>query len=198
MEGKEKTKKFSWFLFVIVMPALFVVVIMGMILMFLGVDIAGKAKEIGSHLPGLSSLAQQDRNSASVNENTVQSEKTYWEKKVKERDQMIKLLQSDVDKKEKEVQSLKADLTAAQNQPEENTTETDGSVTKDDGHEKQKKITAWYNAMSPKNAAAILSKMDIKDAADIMKELDEEVTSSILAKMDPGKAADLTLKMQSN
>ncbi|UZJ77164.1 MotE family protein [Fictibacillus sp. KU28468] len=203
MERKEKTNRFSWILLVIVVPAIFVIVILALILLFMGVNIGDKAKEIGSGIPVVSSLIDKGDSSVNPADQNAQSE-AYWKKKVRDRDRMIKLLQRDVDKKETEAEGLKSDLAAAQKQSEsgiaQSSSETQNSSNTGAGSSQQnpdkKKIAAWYNTMSPKNSADILSKMKSKDAVEILQMLDDEVTGSILAKMDPSKAAELTLMLK--
>lgn len=188
---EEKKKPFNFFqrfLMVAVIPTLFAIIVLVLLLMYSGADIAEKGRELLNTIPFLSEEKKSTDKLLENNKNTISSLQT----KLEERDAEIKTLESQLENSENRIQSvnaekekLQSELTSLQSAQEE----TKKAVAE---------IVKTYDTMSAKNAAAILSEMSENEALKILAELKPAKLASILEKMEPSIASKYTELLSEN
>lgn len=187
MKQNEKSSKFVWFLLVIAVPAVFAVTVFGIVLSFMGVNVMEEAKNTGKKIPFIKNVFTEETTTVtSSNENTEMQ----WKEKFDEQEDYIKILTADLQKKEKEVTTLKSDIALLEKQVEDAETSV-----KADENEQLKKL---YEAMSAKDAAAVMTEMNNNEVLGILTLLQAETQAAILAKLDAKRAAELTVLMANN
>lgn len=180
-----KKKPFNFvqrFLMVAVIPTIFAIIVLVLLLMYSGVDVAEKGKELLNTIPFLSEEKRTTDQLLENNKNKISSLQT----KLKERDQQIKTLESQLENSENRFQSvnsekekLQSELQSLQSAQEETKKAVD-------------EIVKTYETMSAKNAAAILSEMSESETLKILAELKPAKLASILEKMEPSVASKYT------
>jgi len=182
---EEKKKPFNFvqrFLIVAVIPTIFAIIVLVLLLIYSGADVAEKGKELLNAIPFLSEEKRTTDQLLENNKNKITSLQT----KLKERDQQIKTLESQLENSENRFQSvnsekekLQSELQSLQSAQEETKKAVD-------------EIVKTYETMSAKNAAAILSEMSESETLKILAELKPAKLASILEKMEPSVASKYT------
>jgi flagellar motility protein MotE (MotC chaperone) len=185
MKQNEESNKFVWFLLVIAVPAVFAVTVFGIVLSFMGVNVIEEAKNTGKKIPIVKNVFKEE-----LPVITAEHTENQWKAKFEEQEDYIKMLSADLQKKEKEVTSLKSDVAMLEKQVEDAETSV-----KADENEQLKKL---YEAMSAKDAAAVMTEMNNNEVLGILTLLQAENQAAILAKLDAKRAAELTVLMASN
>lgn len=185
MKEKKKRNPLLWFIFAVMIPLLITVALTVLILMFSGVDIGGWAKKIGSKIPIVSSLIQEDEKS---------QESSAEERSQK--DEEIKLLKNQVVDLEKQNNDLKQTNAKMKNENESNNNLNLDSEEIEDEQEEEtsttvKEIANSFKQMKPKQAALIMEDLSNEQANEILKELSNNTRGKILQEMDPNKAGNL-------
>jgi flagellar motility protein MotE (MotC chaperone) len=186
MKQNEKSSKIVWFLLVIAVPAIFAVTVFGIVLSFMGVNVIEEAKNTGKKIPIVKNVLNDEAPAVAVSQSTEKQ----WKAKFDEQEDYIKILSADLQKKEKEVSALKSDIALLEKQVEDAETSV-----KADENEQLKKL---YEAMSAKDAAAVMTEMNNNEVLGILTLLQAETQAAILAKLDAKRAAELTVLMASN
>lgn len=182
MKQNEKSSKLVWFLLVIFVPAVFALTVFGIVLSFMGIDVVEEAK---NKIPFINHVLKDDEVAVTSN---VQEKQ--WKSKFDEQEDYIKMLSADLQKKEKEVTDLKSNIALLEKQVED----AEESV-KEEENAQLKKL---YEAMSAKDAAAVLTEMNNNQVLSILTQLQSETQAAILAKLDAKRAAELTVLMANN
>ncbi|MCA1064528.1 hypothetical protein LCL98_13875 [Rossellomorea aquimaris] len=154
---------FQWLIFVIIIPLFALTIIAGSVLYFSGVDVIGKTKDIAELLNGQERIEKMQ---AIVDE----TKDLLKEKVSNEQD-----LQKTIEDKNKEIKSLKEQLTVYEEHQKAN-----------------EDIINSYENMSPKKAAEILAELERDQAIDILKGLKPETLAKVFENMETSVAADLT------
>jgi flagellar motility protein MotE (MotC chaperone) len=186
MKQNEKSSRLVWFLLVIAVPAVFAVTVFGIVLSFMGVNVIEEAKNAGKKIPIVKNVFTEEEPAIAENPNS----ENQWKAKFDEQEDYIKILSADLQKKEKEVTTLKSDIALLEKQVEDAET-----TVKEDENEQLKKL---YEAMSAKDAAAVMMEMNNNEVLGILTLLQAETQAAILAKLDAKRAAELTVLMASN
>jgi flagellar motility protein MotE (MotC chaperone) len=186
MKQNEKSSKFVWFLLVIAVPAVFAVTVFVIVLSFMGVNVIEEAKNTGKKIPIVKNVFNDQAPAVAVSQSTEYQ----WKAKLEEQEEYIKILSADLQKKEKEVTALKSDIALLEKQVEDAETSV-----KADENDQLKKL---YEAMSAKDAAAVMTEMNNNEVLGILTLLQAETQAAILAKLDAKRAAELTVLMASN
>jgi flagellar motility protein MotE (MotC chaperone) len=186
MKQNEKSSKIVWFLLVIAVPAIFAVTVFGIVLSFMGVNVIEEAKNTGKKIPIVKNVLNDEAPAVAVSQSTEKQ----WKAKFDEQEDYIKILSADLQKKEKEVSTLKSDIALLEKQVEDAETSV-----KADENEQLKKL---YEAMSAKDAAAVMTEMNNNEVLGILTLLQAETQAAILSKLDAKRAAELTVLMASN
>ncbi|WP_400247227.1 MotE family protein [Niallia sp. JL1B1071] len=188
---EEKKKSFNFFqrfLMVAVIPSLFAIIVLVLLLMYSGADVAEKGKALLNTIPFLSEEKKSTDKLLENNKNKMLSLQT----KLEERDAQIKTLESQLENSENRIQSVNSEKEKLQSE----------LISLQSAQEETKKAVAeivkTYDTMSPKNAAAILSEMSENEALKILAELKPAKLASILEKMEPSIASKYTERLADN
>lgn len=208
MESMEEDKaytKWEWFLYIILLPCLFTLILIGIILTFMKVDIFTPILELGNKIPVIEKIIPDPKVSKEddylLYENTLQpslgknensnlqkanEEIARLEEEVKEKEAIISKLQTDLTQAAMQIQQIEAQLMQLKQISEESNAQ----------EQKLKEIVNMYSAMTASKSAPILASMEALQAVEILAQMDSKKASQILAKMDPDRAAELTLLLK--
>ncbi|MEB1810090.1 MAG: MotE family protein [Bacillaceae bacterium] len=185
MSNEKEYSKIQWFFFVIFIPTLFAIILFAVILIFLGVDVKDKAKEIGGTLPFIGEyiideVEEDEENLINIDElqETIASQQN-----------QIEQLERQLTQKDEEILQLQSEATSLEEQvvsQEEAVAEVRHDL---------KEIAKTYEAMSTKNAANILSELPTSEALLHISQISTQSRAGILAKMDPEKAAEIMSRL---
>jgi flagellar motility protein MotE (MotC chaperone) len=187
MKQNEKSNKLVWFLLVIVVPAIFALTVFGIVLSFMGVNVVEEAMKAGKKIPIVKNAFEEE---PAVIVSTNSNQERQWKSKFDDQEDYIKMLSADLQKKEKEVITLKSDIALLEKQVED----AESSVKT----EENKQLKKLYEAMSAKDAAAVMTEMSNNEVLSILTLLQSETQASILSNLDAKRAAELTVLMASN
>lgn len=182
LEEKKEHGKIQWFFFVIFIPTVFAIILVGIVLTILGVNVIDHAKQIGSKVPYVSNLFVE-KEEPDVKE-LLQT--------IAENNEELESLEAELEAKDKKIRSLQEELKIKKQEYEreiENLTleEEQTPTEKDD----LKDIAKTYESMSAKNAASILSELNTEEALLHISQISIAERAAILAKMEPEKAAEI-------
>ncbi|RSK27030.1 hypothetical protein EJF36_09165 [Bacillus sp. HMF5848] len=188
--GTQVEKKFNivqWFLFVILVPLLFAIVLSFVILTVAGVNIQDTLQKYGSNVPVVKNFVPKTEEM--LKKEDLQGQILTLQKTVDEKEASITMLESQLKGSQEEVSKLQEEIDSLLEQlrkkkQEQTTIEED-----------LKKITSMYEEMSSKNAAAIITKLSDDEAIRILERLDSKKVAEILEKMPPDDAARLMTVM---
>ncbi|WP_443138438.1 MotE family protein [Piscibacillus sp. B03] len=175
-EEAKKASKIQWFLFVIVVPIIFAIIIGMIIFSVTGINAVEKAKEFGNSIPFISSNDEEEQ----------ERELSHYEATIKERDTKIENLEVQLSQREEDIKKLEERVETYQEQMEEM---NENSVNQE---EELKKLTNSFKDMEPKKAAEILVAMNEGNAIRILSTLQDDVRGAILSEMEPEDAASFT------
>jgi len=181
MEDVKSPGLFQKLFYLVLIPLLFGIAVLLVITSFTGTNVFEKAKELTDHLPFVSSHEE-----ATVPEPIDSQKIVELQAEIEDKEAQIAQLQTQLDtanaknqeaqtlqeELEYEIQKLKNDQTAAQQEFVE--------------------ITSAFEKMSAKEAAPILVEMKTDEALKILMQLKPDTLSKILAKMSPENAAKFT------
>lgn len=181
----KKFKPFQWFLYVVIIPLLFVITVVLIISLITGVNVFNEAMKMGQKIPVVQSLLPQ-------NTATKISEKDLinLQAQVKDREAKISQLQAQLDQRNQDIlrkqldnkrlQQEIADLNTSQNQKLQQSKRA------------LKDIVNTYETMSPNKAAPIIVKMSNPEALKILTSVKPDVLAAIMENMDAAQAARFT------
>ncbi|KQL54631.1 hypothetical protein AN964_14740 [Heyndrickxia shackletonii] len=180
LEEEKSGNKFLWFIYVVVIPLLFAIVIALIVTTFAGINVFEKAKELGEKTHILS--ANNATNRSKADEDKIIS----LNAEIQNKDTQIENLQKQLDSGDNEKQQLLLEQKRLQQQIA-SLQKSQAQSTKD-----FKEIVSSYESMNPKNAAPIILQMKDENAVKILSKLSSEALASILEKMPADRAAKYT------
>ncbi|SET41780.1 Flagellar motility protein MotE, a chaperone for MotC folding [Salinibacillus kushneri] len=181
---KQKASKFQWFLFVIVIPAIFAVTILFVVLNIAGVNLFDMAEK--HNIPVVSALVQSDEDKEKEN---TQDQLSELQATIKDKDANIEQLQVDNKSKDEKISKLQqtiSDLTNQLNQQEEQ---------QQNQTEQIKEVSTTFEEMDPESAAPVVENMEQDVALKVLAEIPSEQRGAILSAMNPELAANLTSEL---
>ncbi|MDV2885272.1 MotE family protein [Alkalihalophilus pseudofirmus] len=186
MSKKEKThSKLQMFVLVILIPVIFGVIFFSVILNMIGFDVLGTAKQAASSIPYVSSLMEDDEEDIIESETEEQDiDTTADQNEIALLQQQIAERDSKITELENEVIEMEQRLLVEQ--------ELNNNATQE-----LSEIAKTYEAMSAKNAAAIISELQTEEALLHLSQLKTDSRAAILSKMDSAVAADLMSRLTS-
>ena len=182
--------KFQWVL-IAVIPLFFVILVTLILMTVAGVNVFQYGKEIGSKIPGISTMVQEEEEEK---KSVVQDGQKIVDLEAELADanaQMAKLEESIVSKDE-EIQSLNIQKQRLEREIEEL------KLQQEDSQRAFKDIIRTYETMSPKKAAPIIIALKEEEAIKILSKMKADTLSAILEKMEPADAARFTQKLSEN
>ena len=182
----EASKIFKW-VFIIIVPLLFVVGILIVIMLFSDQPFANHLKRIGAQIPIVSGLVKEDANgNGPANDPDKDIEQLFAQ--IQQQQEEIKNLEERLIEKDEEIAQYKEEIAKLEQQNLESSS-VDGSSA---GEDRLKKARDMLEEMSPKVAASIVSEMETSDVIALLETMDSKALGDILAKMEPERAAELT------
>ncbi|MDP4083037.1 MAG: MotE family protein [Bacillota bacterium] len=185
LEAKQtkKGKSIQWFIFVVLIPLLFTVIVALIICFIAGVNVFGIAKDIGQKIPFIENSSQ---NNASNQKSASESDLINLQAQIKDREAQIEELKTNLDSKDKDIEQAKLDNQRLQQQID------DLNANKKASNLAFKDIIKTYETMSPKKVAPIITKMDDTEAIKILGDLKADALAAIMENMNPKDAAKYT------
>ena len=197
IEEEKKPNKIQWFLFVIIIPLIFSILVIAIVLSLTGGNVFEKAKEISDTV----STQIFDKKDTKTTEQ-YDKEIVDLEAEIKDKEEEIKSLESVVDSRDQTIEQIEAekqqlqkqldDLQNSQTTTTQNTIQGSGQGTTNSLNE----VVKTYESMSPKKSAPILAEMSDTDAVEILSNLKTETVAKVLEQMPPVDAARLTKKLK--
>ena len=176
VKKEKKAGKFQWFVFLILIPVLFALVLGTVILSILGVNVADLGKNAIQDFPLAAAMFEEEKSEESVESTDV----------INEKEEEITRLQQELDTKNQEIRTLEEELEELHISMEAEREEEEPA-----SNSHLKEVAQIYENMSAGKAAAILSEMNNGDILLHMEEMSTEARASILGKMEPEKAAKI-------
>lgn len=178
--------KFQWFLFAIVIPVFFTILIALIISTVAGVNVFKWSKDLGSKIPGISSMFEEEDQTSNEE---FQKKIVDLEGEVKDREAQVSHLESIIDSRDKEIQKVDIEKQRLEEEIKEL------QAVQNDDKRAFKDIIRTYEKMSPKKVAPILSSLKDEEAVKILANVKADTVAAILEKMEPADAARLTQKL---
>lgn len=179
--------KFQWVLIAVV-PLLFVILIILILMSVAGVNIFQYGKEVGSEIPGISKM-MQDEEAEDISSVQYQQKIVDLEAEIEDVNTQMAELESVLVSKDEEIQSSNIEKQRLQQQIEEL------KVAQEDNRRAFKDIIRTYESMSPKKAAQIITALEEEEAIKVLSNIKADELSAILEKMVPADAARLMQKL---
>ncbi|KYD07156.1 MotE family protein [Saccharococcus caldoxylosilyticus] len=180
----EKESRLQWFLFIVVIPALFAITLAVVIMAIAGVNVMDAVKTYSNNIPVISQYIDVQKTQKKLGATIEKQNEMIAQQKKR-----IRSLENKLSAKQQEVDQLKQELEYLQQQQakpfaEEAAAEGE-TVTMED-------VVNIYSTMSEKNAASILATMSESDVLTILSALDSDKAAAILEKMPLDQAAKYT------
>ncbi|MEH7234771.1 MotE family protein [Bacillus sp. JJ1562] len=186
MEPNEKEySKIQWFLFVVLIPSFFTLIVIFVLLSVAGFNPLGAVKDFSSKVPVISTLFNEESNDSQIQkEDEISVSDLEAEIQVKE--SKITQLESELETKNGEIQSLEFEI---DNLSDEIVKLQEERLAKS---KSLNDLTKMYEQMSPKNAAKIIPNLEDNAAREILSSINTEKLAAIFEKMSPEDAAKFT------
>ncbi|MCY8032103.1 MotE family protein [Bacillus sonorensis] len=189
MTEEKKAGKFQTFLFLIVIPFIFLIILACVGLWLSGVGV----KDVASHIPFVKDFVQDDKQEAASADKTKDGQTEELQKTIKEQKTKIDTLTSDLKTSDEEIKRLNQKVRSFEKLEKDAKKDGKNKASSDtDSDEQVQKVVKIYQSMDSGKAAKILSQLNEKEAVKILNALNKQKISEILAKMSPDKAAGLT------
>lgn len=181
LEEEKSGSKFLWFIYVIVIPLLFAIVIALIVSTIAGINVFEKAKELGEKTHILSSNKNVSSGSKAEEDKIIN-----LNAEIENKETQIENLQKQLDSKDNEKQQLLLEQKRLEEQIA-SLQKSQEQSTKD-----FKEIVNSYESMNPKSAAPIILQMKDENAVKILSKLSSDSLANILEKMPADRAAKYT------
>jgi len=186
--AEKKHSKLEWMFYIIVLPLLFISILSGILMWFLGYDVKTNALQVLNKVPVIEKLIDDKQFEKQTEVTKTVDPIIKLQDTLREKEETIIEYQNMVDKKEKELKLLDQKLSdVLENQLKLKQDQTESLNTND------KDLAKLYSNMNVKSAASILSTLSNDEAVQILSQLNMETKGQIVEKMDPSKAASFTL-----
>lgn len=179
----KKTSKLQTFLYVFLIPFLFLVTVAMIVLTVAGVNVFEASKTIAAKLPYVSTLVTEEE-SKSTEE--WEKELVSLEAEIKDREAEIEKLEEELKDQESNVERSNLEKEQLQNQIDELT------AIQEENKRAFKDIIKTYETMSAKKAAPIISAMSETEAIKILTTVKADTLAAIMENMSAEDAARYT------
>ncbi|WP_050614778.1 MotE family protein [Bacillus testis] len=187
VETEEKPyNKFQWFLFAIVIPIVFALLLGLIVASVAGINVFQSLKDVGGKVPVISGMMDRDQDAAI---DRYKEKVVTLQAEIKNNEVKISKLESMLDTKDKQIN--KSDL--EKERLEQQITEL--KAVQNDNKKAYKDIIRTYESMAPKKSAPIIASLKEDEAVKLLSNLKPDTLAAILEKMDPAVAARLTQKL---
>lgn len=182
-QEEKKYGRLQWFLYVVVIPMLFALVVALIVMTFAGINVFDAAKEYGKKIPVVSNIFNNE-NSKSITE--IEQTMVELEGEIKDKEAKISRLESQMQNKDQEIERLKLEKKRLERQIDEL------AAIQEENKRAFKDIVRTYETMSAKKAAPIITKMKNEEALKILTNIKADTLASIMENMSPEEAAKYT------
>ena len=194
----QKPNKIQWFLFVIIIPLIFAILVIAIVFSLTGGNLFEKAKDISDTVSTQIFDKKETKTTAQY-----EKEKVALEAEIKNKEAEIKSLENVVDSRDQTIQQAEAEKQQLQKQLDDlqktqNTTNTQGTGSATTTTTNFNEVVKTYEVMSPKKSAPILAQMSDADAVEILANLKAQTVAKVLEQMTPADAARLTKKLKTH
>ncbi|WP_078554675.1 MotE family protein [Bacillus alkalicellulosilyticus] len=184
-ENQKEYGKFQVFFFVIFIPCCFLIILFFSLSSLLGYNTLGKAKEVGAKIPYISTIIGEEVEGTEDDEMKVDDLlASILEKEavIEELEAVMEAKNDKIAKIEEQNKILEQKLELKDKEPE---------VEKDEPRKDLEDIGKTYQAMSAKNAAAILEQLPLDQTLLHLSQVPVAARAAILTKMETEKAAEI-------
>lgn len=196
---ENKYGKLEWFLYMILLPIMFTVILTAILLQFLGYNIKGELFKWGNSIPYVEKVIPgsnpkplpEASAKSKATEQVEASKKQINEltQKLKQGEEQLRKADAEVKAKDDQIVEMQIQMGQLRRQLEE-TKKTQGDKATPD-----QQVAQLYKSMSPSKAAPILAAMPMNEVVTIIKAMKQDERSAILAKLDPTIAANITSEL---
>ncbi len=190
MQIVKAKKPYSKSGFGVIIVFAFLIILLTLILTPVGGLLVNKMIEVGHSIPFINQLLPDPEVAPSTNldGSTDSIELIQLKQDIKERDQLIKSLQSQIDEKN----TLLALLDGEQGlEPIQET-----RISEEERKKQLSNLAEMYASMTASNAAPIVSSLSLKESSLILSYMDSDEQGLILSKMEPKLAADISILLK--
>lgn len=189
--AKEKTNKkkkmnpFLTIIFAVILPLFVASVLAVIVLMFLGVDVAGWTEDKLTKTPIVSSFVKTEDEKALI----VKVDKA--NDTIKTQNSLIEELEAEIEQLEAQLDNLEIDMAKLENE----TRAEDLEAPELEEDVDVKKLAASFRKMDKEQAAKIVSNLSVTTAVLLLSNVSGDVRGEILEEMEPQTAANLMESM---
>ncbi|MCD5322685.1 MULTISPECIES: MotE family protein [Pontibacillus] len=184
-EPKQKSSKFQWFVFVILIPLILAITVALIIMTVAGVNIFEKTKQFTNDIPVISTMVNQETEE-NQGDQTVELEAT-----IEDQNAQLEELQSQLTVKDQKINELNNEIEKLTNQL------NDKNMSDKNKEEVLSNLSSSFKNMDPEEAAAIVSKLDQVASVNLLEKLPNDERGKVLAALDPELAATITSALMS-
>lgn len=196
----EKTHgKLEWFLYMIMLPVMFTVILTAILLQFLGYNIKGELFKWGNSIPYVEKVIPGSNPKPlaeasappKVTDEIEASRKQNHEltQKLKQEQEQLRKVEAEMETKDVQIVQLQSEIGQLKRQIEE------AKKAQEEKSNPDRDVAQLYTSMSPSKAAPILEAMPMNEVVKIVKVLKQDERSAILAKLNPTIAAKITSEL---
>lgn len=182
----------------IVTPLLFVIVLIGLFITFLGVDIRSKAIEIGHSIPIIRDLLPEPTEPLANSDEKLRSDKL--NERIAELEAQLAAAQEELAAATAKTVEQEQTINTLQSQSETaaETTTAEQTVTDEQYTARIQELAGMFSRMTPSKAAPIVQSMTLEEMALLFSQMRADDRVRIMEKMNPQVAADVTIKLKDN
>lgn len=182
----------------IVTPLLFVIVLIGLFITFLGVDIRSKAIEIGHSIPIIRDLLPEPTEPLANSDEKLRSDKL--NERIAELEAQLAAAQEELAAATAKTVEQEQTINTLQTQSETaaETTTAEQTVTDEQYTARIQELAGMFSRMTPSKAAPIVQSMTLEEMALLFSQMRADDRVRIMEKMNPQVAADVTIKLKDN
>lgn len=184
-DGKSYSKS-QVFLFLIFIPAVFLVLAAYIVLTLLGVNINDKVSAVTHAIPFVSSEQSQKNENIQESNEEIQKQVESLQKKLSTKEKQVAAYEKTITTKDRQMDELKIEMRDMEEKAD------DEAKKQKNNRLAKKDVIATYENMSPKNAALIFAELKEDKAVAMLKQFKASTRTAILEKMDPKVAARYT------
>ncbi|MDC3423576.1 hypothetical protein NC797_03515 [Aquibacillus sp. 3ASR75-11] len=180
-ETNASTGPFQW-LFIVVIPFIFALVLATIIAALAGINVGNKAKQLVNNVPFVSKLVVTEEEMAKEEQKKKASS---LENELNKKNETITELELAIQQKDGKIADLNKELEKLIKEKEEL------QLTEQQANDRLQSFSASFKEMDPEAAAPILLNLEIKTATKLLETLPTEQRGNVLAAMEPAEAAKL-------
>lgn len=189
--NEKEYSKWEWFIYIILIPSIFTMIMVSIILSFFHINVLELAKGVALQIPYVQQFFQPKEESGKklTPEEMLQQKLADSERKLGDATAALNQEKAKVTQLEQEIAVLKKQLDEAVKQAE------DKKATEEERMKKAAEMARLLTGMNASKAAPILDQLSLQEAALILSQMRESDRATLLSKLDPKKSADLVALM---